>query len=225
VTLIVVKVGGSLSKKPEALRTLCQKLSLLAQTHKIVVVPGGGEFADYVREIDKRFSLSATVAHRMAILAMDQYGLLLSELTPNCKAIDSLEEAKNSELQQVTVFLPSKFMLKDDGLPNSWDVTSDSIAAYIAGQIGADKLLLVKDVDGIFTDNPKHNQNAKLLNKVTVCELAQLNGKTCVDSYLPQILGILKIECCIVNGFYPERVEAVLTGKQTVGTCIWREFL
>jgi len=111
-------------------------------------------------------------------------------------------------------------MFVDDGLPNSWEVTSDSIAAYIAGKLEADKLLLVKDVDGIFDDDPKLNPNAKLLDKVTVRELIGLKGKTCVDAYLPKLLEKLYIQCQVLNGFHPERVEAVLSGQKTVGTSI-----
>ncbi|MGD6808296.1 MAG: delta 1-pyrroline-5-carboxylate synthetase [Candidatus Bathyarchaeia archaeon] len=217
-TLNIVKVGGSLSKNPEALRKLCQKLSLIAQNHPILVVPGGGKFADCVREADKHFSLSAKVTHRMAILGMDQYGLLLSDLIPNCQVAESLEEAKSACVGRLVVFLPSRFMFSDDGLPNSWQVTSDSIAAYIAGKLGAEKLLLIKDVDGLYTCDPKQNPNAQLLKHLTVSEL--LGTKTCVDDYLPKLLKKSGIDCFVVNGFYPDRVEAVLKGQTALCTLV-----
>jgi 5-(aminomethyl)-3-furanmethanol phosphate kinase len=214
-----VKIGGSLSKNPDALRTLCQRLSLLAEEHPLVVVPGGADFADCVRELDKRFSLSAAVAHRMAILGMDQYGLLLAELMPNCVVTDSLIETRVAANGDLVMFLPSKFMFMDNGLPNSWDVTSDSIAAYIAGKTWAERLLLIKNVDGVYTEDPKTNPGAKLLPHLTPDELAGLK-KTCVDAFLPKLLKQLDINCFIVNGLYPERVEVVLNGKKTVGTLI-----
>ena len=164
---VVVKVGGSLTQKPEALKALCQRLSLIAENHRIVVVPGGAKFADCVRELYQQFSLSERAAHRMAILGMDQYGLLLSELMPTCLVTDSLIETRVATNGGLVVFLPSRFMFMDDGLPNSWDVTSDSIAAYIAGKIWAERLLLVKDVDGVYTEDPKGNPKAKLLPHLT----------------------------------------------------------
>jgi 5-(aminomethyl)-3-furanmethanol phosphate kinase len=214
-----VKIGGSLSKNPDALRTLCQRLCLIAEEHPIVVVPGGAEFADCVHDLDKRFSLSASVAHRMAILGMDQYGLLLAELMPNCVVTDSLIETRVAANGDLVVFLPSKFMFMDDGLPNSWDVTSDSIATYIAGKTWAERLVLIKNVDGVYTEDPKANPNVKLLPHLTTDELAGLK-KTCVDAFLPKLLKQLDIDCFIVNGLYPERVEAALNGKKTVGTLI-----
>ena len=42
-----------------------------------------------------------------------------------------------------------------DALPASWEVTSDSIAAWVADQVGAGRLVLVKEVDGLFADWPR----------------------------------------------------------------------
>ena len=54
-----VKIGGSLALYPEKLRELCTKLSELSKTHKLIVVPGGGEFADLARDYDKRLTYRA----------------------------------------------------------------------------------------------------------------------------------------------------------------------
>jgi len=218
--ITVVKVGGSLSKKPQALKALCVKLGELAKAHRLVVVPGGAEFADCVREMDKRFSLSAMTAHRMAILGMDQYGLLLSDLTPNSQIVNNLSEAESVEVGRVAVFLPSRFMFADDGVENSWGVTSDSIAFYIASKVCAEKVLLLKDVDGILTEDPKRALNAKLIKAFTAQQLSELNQPTSVDVYLPKLLLEHKIKCYILNGFHPERIEAILNGENTVCTVI-----
>jgi aspartokinase-like uncharacterized kinase len=219
-TVTVVKVGGSLSQKPQALRALCVKLGELAKKHVLVVVPGGAEFADCVRDLDKRFSLSSVTAHRMAILGMDQYGLLLSDLMPNCQVADSLEEAKNASVGRLVVFLPSRFMFEDNALENSWEVTSDSIAAHIASRLDAERVLLITDVDGIFTADPKKVQDAKLISQLTAQQLLAMNKKTSVDAYLPKLLLKSKLKCYIVNGLHPERVEAILDRQKTVCTIV-----
>src|SRR5919108_513963 len=95
----------------------------------LIVVPGGGCFADAAREADRRFGLSATTAHRMAILGMEQFGWLLRDLIPG---------------GHETVLLPAALPLDD--LPASWDVTSDSIAAWVADRFGAGRLVLVKAI-------------------------------------------------------------------------------
>jgi aspartokinase-like uncharacterized kinase len=217
----VVKVGGSLAAYPEKLKALCAKLSEVSKKHKLIVVPGGGEFADTVRAIDKRFNLSPAVSHRMAILGMDQYGFLLSHLLPDSCVVNRLEKVQETlDLGKLPVFLPSNFLLNKDPLENSWDVTSDSIAVYIAGQLHASRVLLVTDVDGVYTCDPKKFSDAKLISKLSAKELLKMNKKTSVDRFLPKLLLQLQIECFVVNGLYPDWVEAVLDGRDAVCTAI-----
>jgi aspartokinase-like uncharacterized kinase len=217
----VVKVGGSLAEEPERLIALCAKLSALARNFGLVVVPGGGRFADVVRDSDERFNLASGVSHRMAILGMDQFGMLLAQITPNSCATYSLEDARQlAETEAVPIFLPSRLLFKEDPLKNSWDVTSDSIAAYVAGRLQAAKLVLVTDVDGIFTEDPKTNKDAVLMEGVSPEELLRLNKITSVDVFLAKLLAESPVDCYVVNGNYPERVEAVLAGQQATCTLI-----
>ncbi len=217
----VVKVGGSLALYPEKLRALCAKLSEISTKHKLIVVPGGGEFADLVRDLDKQFNLSNEASHRMAILGMDQYGFLLSDLMPCSCVVNQLENVqKVLDSGKLPVFLPSNLLLSEDPLQNSWDVTSDSITVYIAGQLHISKVLLVTDVDGVYTCDPKKHSDAKLIKRLSAKELLMMNKRTSVDKFLPKLLLQLQIECFVVNGLYPERVEAVLVGRDTVCTLI-----
>jgi aspartokinase-like uncharacterized kinase len=217
----VVKVGGSLAEDPERLINLCTMLSGLAKSYELVVVPGGGRFADVVRDSDKRFNLSSGIAHRMAILGMDQFGLLLAQITPNSCATYLLDDAKQlSATEVVPVFLPSRLMFKEDPLKNLWDVTSDSIAAYVASRLQADKVLLVTDVDGIFTKDPKKHEDATLIEQVSTEELLKLNTRTSVDRFLAKLLLEAPIDCYVINGRHPERLEAILAGQQVTCTLI-----
>lgn len=127
--ITVIKIGGSLAVHPNQLRSLMEKLGDFSKKKPIVIIPGGGEFADKVRDLDKRFSLKNTVSHRMAILAMDQFGLLLSDLTINTVLNYNFEHAKEASLLgKLSIFLPSQVMFAEDPIENSWKVTSDSIA-------------------------------------------------------------------------------------------------
>jgi aspartokinase-like uncharacterized kinase len=214
----VVKIGGSLADDPTNLKRLCLELSLLAKTHRIIAVPGGGEFADITRKFDKTFSLSSTVAHKMAILAMDQYGLLLSDIIPDSYVSHSLKEINNSAEGTLPIFLASTFIFREDPLEHSWDVTSDSIAAYIAGLLQAKKLILVTDVDGIFSEDPKKNLNATFIKELSAKKLLGWNKRTSVDKTLPKILQRKKVNCYVVNGRYPKRVRLILENVKTICT-------
>jgi hypothetical protein len=111
-------------------------------------------------------------------------------------------------------------MFQKDALKPSWDVTSDSIATYIAGLLLAKKLILVTDVDGIFTEDPKKDPNARMIEKLSVNELLDWNKRTSVDKFLPRILMKTRLDCYVVSGKHPERIKAILEGEKTICTRI-----
>jgi aspartokinase-like uncharacterized kinase len=215
----VLKVGGSLSEHPKSLLKLCEELGVLAKSHKIVVVPGGGEFADTIRRADKEFGLSNEAAHKMAILGMDQYGLLLSDITPDSYTSYDINEIKKSD-GKLPIFLPSEYMFREDPLDNCWNVTSDSIAAHIAGVLEAKRLILITDVDGVFTQDPKQFNQAKLIEQISAKELLEKFDRTSVDKALPKIIIKTKLDCYVVNGKYPKRIKQILENKHTICTRI-----
>ena len=218
---VVVKVGGSLALYPEKLKNLCLKISEFSKEQKLVVVPGGGEFADVIRRLDKRFQLSCNTSHRMAILGMDQYGLLLSDLMPCSVTTDKIEETNRFLcLDKLSIFLPSNLMFHEDPLENSWAVTSDSIAVYIASRLEVTKVLLVTDVDGIYNNDPKTVSDAKLIKDLTAIQLLTMNKRTSVDEALPKLLLNTPIDCYVVNGLFPERIKLVLEGQDSICTLI-----
>jgi 5-(aminomethyl)-3-furanmethanol phosphate kinase len=193
--LTVVKVGGGVGD--DALPGLCAALGELGRRHPLLVVPGGARFADAVRDADRRFDLSAEAAHRMAILAMEQFGWLLSELVPETR-----------------VLLPAGLPL--GGLPASWQVTSDSIAAWVADRTDAERLVLVKGVDGLYADWPPRGEP---IAQLSVAELAALRPGG-VDEYLPAILERAHFETWVIGGRDPERITELLDRGTTTGTRI-----
>jgi aspartokinase-like uncharacterized kinase len=211
--LTVVKVGGGLGRGAgdDALRSLCRILGELGERHPLLVVPGGADFTDAVRDHDRRFGLRATTSHRMAILGMEQFGWLLSDLIPGAERCADLALPGAG---RTTVLLPARLAL--DALPASWQVTSDSIAAWVAGQVGADRLVLVKEVDGLFAEWPARGQP---LARLTVAELAALRPGG-VDAYLPTALERASFETWVIGGRDPERVVKLFESGTTVGTWI-----
>jgi aspartokinase-like uncharacterized kinase len=207
--LTVVKVGGGVGD--DALPALCTTLGELGRRHPLLVVPGGAGFADAVRDADRRFALSPATSHRMAILAMEQFGWLLSELIPGAERRADLTRVGAG---RTTVLLPAALPL--DALPASWDVTSDSIAAWVADRAGAERLVLVKEVDGLYADWPPRDEP---LARLTVAELAALRAGG-VDAYLPRMLENARFETWVIGGRDPERVVELLERGATAGTRI-----
>ena len=212
----VIKVGGSLSVGG-GLEGLMVAIGRLSRHFRILIIPGGGAFADLVRDHDRRYHLRGTTAHKMAILAMDQYGYLLLDLSKEGRPAWSLQGVKEIlRSGKLPILPPSRLLLRYDPFEPSWDVTSDAIAAYIAGLVGAKTLVLLKDVDGIFERDPRSDPQTALLPQVRRAELKQYGG---VDLAFPRVLGGVR-SCWIINGRYPERLEELLQEGKTKGTVI-----
>jgi aspartokinase-like uncharacterized kinase len=142
---------------------------------------------------------------------MEQFGWLLSELIRGAERRADLARVAAG---RTTVLLPAALPL--DGLPASWDVTSDSIAAWVADRAGAERLVLIKEVDGLFADWPARGEP---LARLTVAELAALRPGG-VDEFLPTVLERASFETWVISGRDPERLVGLLERGMTVGTRI-----
>lgn len=211
----VLKIGGSLLSYPDDLRRLCARLAALAGEFNMLVVPGGGVFADAVRGVYSTLKLPEETAHSMAVLAMDQYGLLLQTFfNGSARLIYGVNRASSCFKEgKVAILMASHMLLNEKTLPRSWDVTSDSTAAYVAKLIGAEALILVKVVDGL-----TERGSRRLLKKVSVESLVSQVEGGCIDRYIPNLLKPSRLRCFIVNGRFPERVEGILRGRESVYT-------
>jgi aspartokinase-like uncharacterized kinase len=140
--MIVLKLGGSLANSDGLAACLA---ALPALRGELVVVPGGGVFADAVRAAQPRFGFSDRAAHHMAILAMEQYAVMLVDRLPRLKPCAGIDEMRHATAAgHPAIWLPAKLALADPTIPQSWDVTSDSLAAWLARRLGAERLVLVK---------------------------------------------------------------------------------
>jgi aspartokinase-like uncharacterized kinase len=153
--LTVVKVGGGLSAVPGALDLVCSELARLGRGHRLLIVPGGGPFADAVRRSQSDLGMTADAAHWMAILAMDQYAHVLADRIDSAVLVE--EPGEIGEIlssARLPVLCPYRWMRSADVLPHSWEVTSDSVAAVIAGALGAERLALIKPGErGLMVDS------------------------------------------------------------------------
>jgi aspartokinase-like uncharacterized kinase len=163
---IVVKLGGSLAADP----SLAHWLRELAHNRsaRFVVVPGGGPFADAVRAAQSQWHFSDELAHTMAIGAMDQFGRMLGGIESGsiqCSTRHQIEQAWSEG--RLPVWLPGRLMGRDRELPHTWDVTSDTIAAWLAKLVNASGLLLVKSCS-----SPAEGNDPEALAAAGIVDLA-----------------------------------------------------
>ena len=177
----------------------------------VMVICGGGELANLLRQYDEKMDLSDTAAHKSAILCMDILGMLLADKVPGAEGIYSIDKAeKVSGEGKLPVFLPSQFLFGEDPLEHSWRVTSDSLSLYIAHRLKA-KLLIATDVDGIYDQKPSKD-GTQLIRNISAKKLLDF-GETSVDEFLAGLLLQYGSSCYVINGKYPERVLSIIEGK------------
>ncbi len=139
---LVLKLGGSLVSGPR----FTSLLELVAAASRpVVLVPGGGLFADAVRTAQRVLSLNDELAHRLALLSMHQMGLVLASKSSRfCPAETPKEIDQTLANGQIPVWLPYAQQHSDETLAADWSVTSDALAARLAERLGGAEVALVK---------------------------------------------------------------------------------
>jgi 5-(aminomethyl)-3-furanmethanol phosphate kinase len=216
----VLKIGGSLTRG-SGLQSLCREISRLAGRYRLLIVPGGGKFADQVRAAYNGFGLRETTAHNMALLAMDQVGFLLSDMIAGgILTADPAAACAAAESGKAAILLPSATIRQVDPFPHSWQVTSDTISAWLARRTQCKRLILLKDVDGLLTVNDAKDAIPRLIQELTIEQLARHSGG--VDAYFSHFLATEPMEVWVINGQHSERLVELLGTDYTTGTRIRR---
>ncbi|WP_152047223.1 amino acid kinase family protein [Aureimonas psammosilenae] len=143
--VVVVKLGGSSASSPDFARWI---EAVEKATGNVVIIPGGGPFANTVRRYQSRIGYDETAAHAMTILAMEQFGYALKSLGTRMVTASSIEEIEAAFTDgKIPVWMPAGASLQHAELRDNHEVTSDSIAAWFAGRHRRSTLLLVKQLD------------------------------------------------------------------------------
>ncbi len=213
----IFKIGGKiLGNSKNLINTIAQFTQLFEDNiiNKIILIPGGGLLANFVRTIYSEFQFSDELAHWMAIYSMDFNGIELKRKFPHLKMYNDYEKIEK-ERKVISIFLPYKYLRNENELPHAWDVTSDSIALYLAKRFKMSECFLIKDVEGILDSRKnvlkeistvkfrKFKQEGKF--KETNNKDLELKVRTRpVDSYILTLIDNYKIPCIILNGANPE---------------------
>jgi len=208
----VFKIGGKILENNKNLEFTISQLKKLYEDNtlqKIIIIPGGGSYANFIRNIDKKLILGDDLAHWTAIFSMDYNGKDLNRKFPDFECIDDFEIIQRAK-RIFCIFLPYNYLKKKDELPHSWDVTSDSIAIYIANKLNLNECYLVKDIEGI------HNNNNEVIKEISTIQYRELkkSGRLAeiglnqdnlkkskpIDPYLLTLIDKYKISCILLNG-------------------------
>ena len=206
------KIGGKILENSNSIKSTFSQLTQLYEEQilqKIIVIPGGGSFANFVRSLDEALQIGDDLAHWSAIYSMNYNGMMLSRKYPNLETIEDLKTFQDAK-QMFCIFLPYRFLREDDTLPHNWDVTSDSIALYVANKLKLSRCFLIKNINGIFNIDKeliksistfKYNELKRSNQLENIIESdSNIKHSKPIDSYLLKLIEKYKTPCYILHG-------------------------
>jgi aspartokinase-like uncharacterized kinase len=216
----VVKFGGSLLADLDAAGRIAEVLGDQSNGGRLLVFPGGGPTDKLIESMARQLGFGGSTINPACMRALDQTGILLAAMHPRLAAVASLAEAREVLARaHVPVLLPSQLILSLDVFTREDVITSDSLGAYFAFVMGAQRYVVLTDVDGVYESVSGPAEDRRLIETVTTDELIAM-GATSVDRCLAPFLRTVRLPTWVLNGFAADRLAALLAGQQPLGTRI-----
>ena len=224
---IVFDVGGSVLC-PEGVpdtgyvkRLVKFLVSLKREKHKIIIVTGGGRAVKNYINSARAFKPPEELLDYMGILGTRINALfMISALGTHAyrkivKNREGLEHGIDS----------GKIVVMGGTVPGQ---TTDAVSMAAATLLGADLILIMTDVKGIYNKDPDKYKNVKMIKKVTPKELHKMlkvkkhraGLLTVIDPVAVEMIEKVKIKTIVLNGENLENVKKAIEGKKFVGTLI-----
>ncbi len=259
---LVIKLGGSaitdkekeFSIKKENIRKIAEELSSLEE--ELILVHGGGS---YGHPMASKYDIANGYHYKEQLIgfskthnAMEKLNLevitILIEAgipavpiqTSTCSIVDNNGEVSMNleivreflDLGLVPVMYGDSVINREKGMSI---LSGDQILAILAEEFNADQVIVGMDTDGVHTKNPRTNEDAELIPKITpetwgnISSLVELQSKEDVTGGIKNKIEVLVdlarkgIESQIINVNKPENIGIAIRSDKKVGTKISRE--
>ena len=225
---VVVKIGVHLISTRDGInidlfKRYSRLFSEIYDGGRWCIVVGGGEEARRYVKAARSLGVNESICDLIAVKVTRINALLLASLLGE-RAIQKIPES----LEELIQYSSRGRIVVMGGLQPGQSTIA--VSALAAEAINADKLIVATDVDGIYTDDPKLNPDARLLEEVTLSQLMKIVEKTShkageyklIDMVAYKVLSRSHIQTIYLNGIDPENVRRAIMGER-VGTLIRRE--
>jgi aspartokinase-like uncharacterized kinase len=216
---VFLKIGGSILDDEAATARLVPHLVAAARERRIMIMAGGGRAAKRIKANQRAFGTDFRKCWKGAVLTLEVNVRLLASYSPSLEVVNSLEDIRETmEAGRIAVLAPVKALKSSLHLIPNWIETTDSIGLYFAHIVGAQRYVVVSDVNGIYRTQPGEGETYELpIQRLKLDELEQLPSSK-LDSAFPMHFRRYPLPTFIVNGKHPERVGAVTCGRPTTCT-------
>ena len=221
---IVVSIGGSIlipgNDDSKYIAKLAEMLKDVSKEVQIVVICGGGRIARYYTETGGELKGTTDQCDIMGIGITRLNAQLLAISLGNASSTDIPLTAKDAAERST----PDNIVVMGGTEPGH---TTDAVAAMVAKEMHAERVVNATSVEAVYSDDPKKNPSAKRFSKLTIDELSELvykehgAGKSSVfDPLGIKIAKTEKIDISIVDGRNLDELKNAILGKKINGTYI-----
>ncbi len=230
--LNVIKIGGhgAIDYGRKVVLPLLEEIGELSKQHKTMVVTGGGVRVRHILDIGIDLGMPTGVLAELAGKISEQNAEMVALLLSRWGGT----RVKTGELLELPTLLHLGLLPVMHGTPPYGlfehppqmglipPHRTDTGAFLMAEVLGAKNCILVKNVDGLFTADPRINPDAELIPEITVEELLRIDMEDMVME--TKLLYLLKDANCvkeikIVNGHNRGNIKKAILGEK-VGTTI-----
>ncbi|MCL2032977.1 MAG: UMP kinase [Methanomassiliicoccaceae archaeon] len=221
---VVVSIGGSIlipgKDDPAYIKRLADTIKEVSEMVQIVIVCGGGRIARYYTETGRDLGGSTYQLDMLGIgatrLNAQLLAVSLNELSSTDIPLTAAEAAEKST--------PYNIVVMGGTVPGH---TTDAVAAMVAREMRADRVVNATSVEAVYTDDPKKNPSAKRFSRMTIDELGDVvykehgAGRSSVfDPLGIKIAKEEKIDILMVDGRNLAELKNAILGKEISGTYV-----
>jgi molybdenum storage protein len=231
--LVVVKIGGQsiIDRGRTALLPILDELVEARKSHKVLIATGGGTRARHAYAIATDLGMPTGVLAKLGSSISEQNALMIAILLSQKGGIkighDDLSKLPNyfmPGILPVTHAMPPYGLFEQPPLVGRIPPHRTDVGAFLLAEVmGAERCVLIKDEQGLYTADPKKDPSAKFIEEIALSDLLalDLNDLAVERSMLESLQTARSVrEVFIVNGLVPGNITQVLNGKN-VGTRIY----
>lgn len=231
----VLKVGGQsiTDMGARAVLPVVKEIVANAREHKMIISTGGGTRSRHVYAIAMELGMPTGIISKLGQSISEQNALMLTVLLSPHGGI----KVGHDDIPKLGAYFAQGCIPVMHGMPpyGYWEHPpeegripsnrTDVGAFLLAEVIGAKQCIFVKDVDGLYTDNPKTNPAAEFIPRIGARELIEKNlDDLVVERVLLKLLTRSQStsQIQIINGTREGSITRALNGEH-VGTIIYND--
>jgi len=230
--LNVIKIGGHgiIDYGRRIVMPLVEEIGTLSEKNKLLVVTGGGVRTRHILDLGINLGLPTGVLAELAGKISEQNAIMMSILLSKYDAV----RIHTSDLLKISSLLAIGLLPVTHGTPPYGlyeqppkvgpipPNRTDTGAFLIAEVLGAKNCIMLKNVDGLYTKDPRVNPDAELIREIAAKELLESDMEDMVlEKRVVELLLTAKHvkEVKIINGHKPEHLTRVINGEN-IGTVV-----